>query len=135
MPHFVTLLHIPYSNLLMHTSTSQWISWVSFSPRHNITEILLKVALSTIKPNQTFFSPMFFVYKVFEQNFILYFSWFDRNGDQIGTTGNIYVDDNTLVFKHPQQIDTGNYTCLASNLAGIKKQSVWIIVSGRYILV
>lgn len=56
-------------------------------------------------------------------------SWFDRNGDLIGTTGNIYMQENNLVFKNPQQIDTGNYTCQASNLAGIKRQSVWIIVS------
>ncbi|VDI15210.1 inactive tyrosine-protein kinase 7-like [Mytilus galloprovincialis] len=56
-------------------------------------------------------------------------SWFDRNGDKIGTTGNIFVDGNNLVFKHPAQIDTGNYTCRASNLAGIKNQTVWTIVS------
>lgn len=63
-----------------------------------------------------------------------FYSWFDRNGDKIGTTGNIFVDGNNLVFKHPAQIDTGNYTCRASNLAGIKNQTVWTIVSGRYFL-
>lgn len=63
-----------------------------------------------------------------------FFSWFDRNGDQIGTSGNIYVQDNNLIFKNPAQIDTGNYTCKVSNLAYTKNQTVWIIVSGKWFL-
>lgn len=50
----------------------------------------------------------------------------------IGDVGRIHVEGHNLVFENSQQIDSGNYTCIANNTAGEKRQSVWIIVSGKF---
>ena len=50
----------------------------------------------------------------------------------IGEMGRIRLEGNKLVFEDPEEIDTGNYTCIMSNIAGEKRQNVWIMISGEY---
>ncbi|CAG5115170.1 unnamed protein product, partial [Candidula unifasciata] len=57
------------------------------------------------------------------------YRWVDRNDRTIGDTGRIHVQGNNLVFESPQEVDSGNYTFVANNTSGEKKQSVWVIVS------
>ncbi|XP_014785291.1 inactive tyrosine-protein kinase 7 [Octopus bimaculoides] len=57
------------------------------------------------------------------------YRWLNRNNMPIGEMGMIRVEDSTLVFEDPEEIDTGNYTCIMSNSAGEKKQNVWIMIS------
>lgn len=51
----------------------------------------------------------------------------------VGEMGRIRLEGNKLVFEDPEEIDTGNYTCIMSNTAGEKRQNVWIMISGEYI--
>ncbi|XP_029637043.1 inactive tyrosine-protein kinase 7 isoform X1 [Octopus sinensis] len=57
------------------------------------------------------------------------YRWLNRNNMPIGEMGMIRVEDSTLVFEDPEEIDTGNYTCIMSNSAGEKKQNIWIMIS------
>jgi len=56
--------------------------------------------------------------------------WLNKNDMPITDTGDIRTEGTNLIFKDPQQIDSGNYTFIVNNTAGDKQQSVWIIVSG-----
>lgn len=53
----------------------------------------------------------------------------------VGNTGKIHVDGHKLVFEDPEQIDSGNYTVIISNMAGEKTKKVWIIMSGSHRLI
>lgn len=64
-------------------------------------------------------------------NFICSCRWYDRSNLLIGDSGQIHVEGDNLVFESPQEIHSGNYTCVISNVAGEKRQNVWIIVSGE----
>ncbi|OWF48337.1 inactive tyrosine-protein kinase 7-like [Mizuhopecten yessoensis] len=55
--------------------------------------------------------------------------WYDRNDLLIGDSGQIHVEEDNLVFENPQEMDSGNYTCVIVNIAGEKRQNVWITVS------
>ncbi|KAJ8308703.1 hypothetical protein KUTeg_013577 [Tegillarca granosa] len=55
--------------------------------------------------------------------------WLDKNDLEVGKTGRIHIEGNNLVFSNPQQMDSGNYTCIIENSVGEKRQNVWIIVS------
>ncbi|XP_055878198.1 inactive tyrosine-protein kinase 7-like isoform X2 [Biomphalaria glabrata] len=57
------------------------------------------------------------------------YRWLDRNDRVILETGRIHVSGPNLVFDSPQEMDSGNYTFVANNTSGEKKQSVWVIVS------
>ncbi|XP_048732970.1 inactive tyrosine-protein kinase 7-like [Ostrea edulis] len=55
--------------------------------------------------------------------------WRDRSDLVIGQSGNIHVNETDLIFERPQEMDSGNYTAIIRNVAGVKQQKVWIIVS------
>lgn len=57
--------------------------------------------------------------------------WLNKNDLPVTDSGDIRIEGTNLVFKDPQQIDSGNYTFIVNNTAGEKQQSVWVIVSGR----
>ncbi|XP_076442608.1 inactive tyrosine-protein kinase 7-like [Babylonia areolata] len=57
------------------------------------------------------------------------FWWLGRNDLPIPSSGRIHVTDEGLVFESPQEIDSGNYTFVLNNTAGVKKRGVWVMVS------
>ncbi|KAL8559619.1 hypothetical protein ACOMHN_008330 [Nucella lapillus] len=57
------------------------------------------------------------------------FWWLGRNGLPIPSSGRIHMTDEGLVFESPQEIDSGNYTFVLNNTAGLKKRGVWVMVS------
>lgn len=57
------------------------------------------------------------------------YRWLNRNNMPVGEMGRIRLEGNKLVFEDPEEIDTGNYTCIMSNTAGEKRQNVWIMIS------
>ena len=59
------------------------------------------------------------------------FRWLGRNDLPVPATGRIHVKDESLVFESPQEIDSGNYTFVLNNTAGVKRRSVWVMVSGQ----
>jgi len=48
--------------------------------------------------------------------------------------GRVRADDGLLTVGNADELDTGNYTCSASNLAGTTSHNVWIVVSGMALL-
>ena len=47
--------------------------------------------------------------------------------------GRVRADEETRLFvTNAQPEDTGNYSCVATNMAANKKAHVWIVVSGEY---
>lgn len=59
--------------------------------------------------------------------------WRDQQGHIISDSGPVRVQDNTLIIaKARVQIDDGNYSCTAENLAGETELAVQIIVSSVF---
>ncbi|XP_064621209.1 inactive tyrosine-protein kinase 7-like isoform X2 [Lineus longissimus] len=57
------------------------------------------------------------------------YRWEDPLGVTIPGQGRIVVEDTKLKVTSAQSSDSGNYTCVASNLSGEKNGVVWIVVS------
>ena len=64
--------------------------------------------------------------------FTLYISrWEDHRGAVIPNEGHIKADDGLLTLTNARQADSGNYTCVVSNTAGVRRKNIWIVVSGK----
>ena len=51
---------------------------------------------------------------------------------EVGEVGRVRADEETRLFvTNAQPEDTGNYSCVATNMAANKKAHVWIVVSGE----
>uniref|UniRef100_H3B0U8 Inactive tyrosine-protein kinase 7 n=1 Tax=Latimeria chalumnae TaxID=7897 RepID=H3B0U8_LATCH len=55
--------------------------------------------------------------------------WWERNGEQIQSSGRIYQKENKLVFSNVLEDDSGIYTCHAQNKAGKKTRELDITVA------
>lgn len=60
--------------------------------------------------------------------------WVDAGGMPVTDGGGrVKADNNGLLsIVSAQQVDAGNYTCLASNLAAVVQRTVSLVVSGTY---
>ena len=63
---------------------------------------------------------------------MIFFRWEDPFGQPLPEEGRVKVTTETLSILNAQETDSGNYTCLAENIAGVKRASVSVIVSGKY---
>lgn len=59
------------------------------------------------------------------------YRWSDPNDQVLVETGRIKSVDSKLYMTNVQPSDSGNYSCTASNMAGTKTASVWVVVSGK----
>lgn len=58
--------------------------------------------------------------------------WQDPSGRNLTYTGLTRVDGYLLILEAPRvDSDTGNYACFAENLAGVKKFTIRLIISGK----
>ncbi|NXG39844.1 PTK7 kinase, partial [Dromaius novaehollandiae] len=55
--------------------------------------------------------------------------WWERDQEQVPTTGRVYQEAEQLVFTSITETDAGTYTCHAANKAGEKKQELSITVA------
>ncbi|GAB6021777.1 hypothetical protein CHUAL_004354 [Chamberlinius hualienensis] len=55
--------------------------------------------------------------------------WEYGRGSVISDTGRIHVDDTRLVIDRVKLADAGNYTCIAENMAGTRKQYIQVYVT------
>lgn len=60
--------------------------------------------------------------------------WEDPSGRVISDTGRIRVDDTQLIVDGAKKVDTGNYTCVAENIAGQERTSLYFYVAGKSLL-
>ncbi len=59
------------------------------------------------------------------------FRWEHSWGGPIPETGRINAADGILSISNSQADDSGNYTCVVSNMAGEKHKNIWVVVSGK----
>ena len=59
------------------------------------------------------------------------FRWEDPNSQVVLDTGRVRMEAGKLYLTNAQPTDSGNYTCMAQNMAGTKNSILWIVVSGR----
>ena len=58
-----------------------------------------------------------------------------RSDTEVGEVGRVRADEETRLFMtNAQPEDTGNYSCVATNMAANKKAHVWIVVSSEYFI-
>ncbi|PSN56695.1 Hemicentin-1 [Blattella germanica] len=59
--------------------------------------------------------------------------WLDPRGHVVSDSGPVRVDETRLIIEAARAADdTGNYTCVAENMAGTKMASFNLIVSSEY---
>ena len=87
--------------------------------------------------NTTWSNPFNFVYcsylcNLFNLVLLCTCRWLDPLDVEVGEVGRVKADDETrLIITNAQPEDTGNYSCVATNMAGSKKAQVWVVVSGK----
>ncbi|MGH0150089.1 UNVERIFIED_CONTAM: hypothetical protein FKN15_039689, partial [Acipenser sinensis] len=57
--------------------------------------------------------------------------WWEREGVRIPSSGRVYSEGKELIFSPIEGGDSGTYTCLAENKAGLKKQDMTITVATK----
>ncbi|MGH0157771.1 UNVERIFIED_CONTAM: hypothetical protein FKN15_058560 [Acipenser sinensis] len=57
--------------------------------------------------------------------------WWEREGVKIPSSGRVYSEGKELIFSPIEGGDSGTYTCLAENKAGLKKQDMTITVATK----
>ncbi|XP_058880890.1 inactive tyrosine-protein kinase 7 [Acipenser ruthenus] len=57
--------------------------------------------------------------------------WWEREGVRIPSSGRVYSEGKELIFSPIEGGDSGTYTCLAENKAGLKKQEMTITVATK----
>ena len=58
--------------------------------------------------------------------------WLDPFDTEVGEVGRVRADGQTRFFlTNSQPGDTGNYSCVATNMAGNEKAQLWVVVSGE----
>ena len=57
--------------------------------------------------------------------------WEDPAGAEIPNDGRIKAVDHRLIVSNAQESDSGNYSCVAENMAGRQVGKVWLVVSGK----
>ncbi|XP_013386585.1 inactive tyrosine-protein kinase 7 isoform X2 [Lingula anatina] len=55
--------------------------------------------------------------------------WLNPSNTYITNSGRVRIEDTSLVITYTEKEDTGNYTCVASNMAGNRTRKVQIVVS------
>ena len=56
-----------------------------------------------------------------------------RDGQPLDSNGHYTVrDDGALVISSPQHTDSGGYVCLATNVMGMARKSLHLVVNSKY---
>lgn len=57
--------------------------------------------------------------------------WWERGGQRVPTEGRVYQEGLDLVFSPTEAGDSGTYTCVAQNKAGLRTQEVTFTVASE----
>lgn len=61
--------------------------------------------------------------------------WLDPRGHTVSDSGPVRVDETRLIIEAARAVDdSGNYTCVAENMAGTRMASFKLVVSSKFML-